>query len=338
MMLTRRTLAGSALAVAFTASLPLTVLAAQKLTVKSVGSDRKVSEVELPADPKRIAALDPSVLENLQFLGVGDRVVAAVRPETLSWLAPLPAGAVTIESMKTVDVPAVKATNPDVIFISGRISRAAAEFSAVAPTACLVVDYARGAWATYTENLTALARLFGQNAEAKAKDALARDEKRVAAIKAKAAGEKIAILMMIGGSVFPLADGGRCSLLTDALGFVNVKPRPTEPAEPRKKGPAPGERKKPTDAEIAAGNRKTFEALRDLAPSRIFVLNKDAAVGVKGAKAFADAVKDDPVWAALPAVKAGRVTELTGSAWYLGEGGVASTGRMLADVEKALGL
>ena len=98
------------------------------------------------------------------------------------------------------------------------------------------------------------------------------------------------------------------------------------------KGAAP--RKAPTAAEIAAGNAKTFAKLKETNPDRVFVLNKDLAVGAKEPKLL-EAIT---AGAGTAAVKAGRVTELTGPAWYLGEGGVYSMDRMLTDVEKALGL
>ena len=144
-------------------------------------------------------------------------------------------------------------------------------------------------------------------------------------------------LMMVGGRIIVLPDNGRCSLLTNALGFSNVKPPRTGEAT-KKAAPKGNPPPKPTAAEIAAMNEKSFAELAELKPSRIFVLNKDLAVGAKEPKLFADAVKGNAVWQGLDAVKAGRVTELTGPAWYLGEGGVESMSRMLGDVEKALGL
>ena len=102
------------------------------------------------------------------------------------------------------------------------------------------------------------------------------------------------------------------------------------------KGAAP--RKAPTAAEIAAGNAKTFAKLKETNPDRVFVLNKDLAVGAKEPKLLEAITAGQKDWAGTAAVKAGRVTELTGPAWYLGEGGVYSMDRMLSDVEKALGL
>lgn len=87
-------------------------------------------------------------------------------------------------------------------------------------------------------------------------------------------------MMCVGGRAGLLPPEGRCSLLTEALGFTNVMPARTGAAPT--KGAAP--RKAPTAAEIAAGNAKTFAKLKETNPDRVFVLNKDLAVGAKEPK------------------------------------------------------
>lgn len=294
----------------------------------------QTGDAAVPVDPKRLAVLDISILENLAYFGLSDRVVASVTPGAVTWVK-VPAGAKLIGGMKTIDIPAVKSVNPDLVFISGRVARAIDEFRTAAPTVCLVPNYQTGAWQSFEGNLRSLGRIFRKEKEAEA--AVQAAKQRVDVIAKKVAGEKIAILMMVGGSIIVLPDNGRCSLLTNALGFSNVKPPRTGEAT-KKAAPKGNPPPKPTAAEIAAMNEKSFAELAELKPSRIFVLNKDLAVGAKEPKLFADAVKGNAVWQGLDAVKAGRVTELTGPAWYLGEGGVESMSRMLGDVEKALGL
>ena len=272
-------------------------------------------DVTVPFDPKRLAVLDFSVMENLQAWGLTDRMVAAVSPTTLTWIKKPGDGVALVKSLKSAETAPVKAVNPDLIFISGRIVLAYDAFNSVAATLVLVPDYKKGAWASFKENITTLARIFGKENEA-------------------AAGERIAVMMCVGGRAGLLPPEGRCSLLTEALGFTNVMPARTGAAPT--KGAAP--RKAPTAAEIAAGNAKTFAKLKETNPDRVFVLNKDLAVGAKEPKLLEAITAGQKDWAGTAAVKAGRVTELTGPAWYLGEGGVYSMDRMLTNVEKALGL
>ncbi len=102
--------------------------AAETVTVPS-----QTGDVAVPVDPKRLAVLDISILENLAYFGLSDRVVGSVTPGTVTW-AKAPAGAKPLGGMKTIDIPAVKSVNPDLVFISGRVARAIDEFRQAAPT------------------------------------------------------------------------------------------------------------------------------------------------------------------------------------------------------------
>ena len=128
--------------------------AAETVTVPS-----QTGDVAVPVDPKRLAVLDISILENLAYFGLSDRVVGSVTPGTVTW-AKAPAGAKPLGGMKTIDIPAVKSVNPDLVFISGRVARAIDEFRQAAPTVCLVPNYQTGAWQSFEGNLRSLGRIF----------------------------------------------------------------------------------------------------------------------------------------------------------------------------------
>jgi len=291
---------------------------AAELTLPSVGADKKFSAVPVPADPKRLAVLEYSVIENLQVLGLSDRIKAAVQTRNLPWLTALPADCKLVKSVKSVDIETVSSAKPDLIFISGRISRNIDAFKPIAPTVCLIPNKAEG-WKSFRGNFLALAEVFGKKADAEKE--LKPLEKRLSALRNMAAPA-----------------GGAAAHLGADFGFTNVKPKPAQPAAPRK-APAPGEKPAaPTPAEIAAGNAKTIAELAALKPHRIFVLNKDEAIGMPEPNTLAKAVADQPEWAKLDAVKGHRVHELTHAAWYLADGGILSMDKMLADAERALGL
>ena len=284
---------------------------AAELTLPSVGADKKFSAVPVPADPKRLAVLEYSVIENL------------------------PADCKLVKSVKSVDIETVSSAKPDLIFISGRISRNIDAFKPIAPTVCLIPNKAEG-WKSFRGNFLALAEVFDKKADAEKR--LEPLEKRLSALRNKAAGERIAVIMMVNGRMMAAPAGGAAAHLGADFGFTNVKPKPAQPAAPRK-APAPGEKPAaPTPAEIAAGNAKTIAELAALKPHRIFVLNKDEAIGMPEPNTLAKAVADQPEWAKLDAVKGHRVHELTHAAWYLADGGILSMDKMLADAERALGL
>lgn len=92
----------------------------------------QTGDVAVPVDPKRLAVLDISILENLAYFGLSDRVVGTVTPGAVTWVK-APAGAKLIGGMKTINIPAVKSVNPDLVFISGRVARAIDEFRQAAP-------------------------------------------------------------------------------------------------------------------------------------------------------------------------------------------------------------
>ena len=320
---------------------------AAELTLPSVGADKKFSAVPVPADPKRLAVLEYSVIENLQVLGLSDRIKAAVQTRNLPWLTALPADCKLVKSVKSVDIETVSSAKPDLIFISGRISRNIDAFKPIAPTVCLIPNKAEG-WKSFRGNFLALAEVFGKKADAEKElkplivpgkgKALRVYPWNITLLRNKAAGERIAVIMMVNGRMMAAPAGGAAAHLGADFGFTNVKPKPAQPAAPRK-APAPGEKPAaPTPAEIAAGNAKTIAELAALKPHRIFVLNKDEAIGMPEPNTLAKAVADQPEWAKLDAVKGHRVHELTHAAWYLADGGILSMDKMLADAERALGL
>ena len=138
---------------------------AAELTLPSVGADKKFSAVPVPADPKRLAVLEYSVIENLQVLGLSNRIKAAVQTRNLPWLSALPADCKLVKSVKSVDIETVSSVKPDLIFISGRISRNIDAFKPIAPTVCLIPNKAEG-WKSFRGNFLALAEVFGKKADA----------------------------------------------------------------------------------------------------------------------------------------------------------------------------
>ena len=169
---------------------------AAELTLPSVGADKKFSAVPVPADPKRLAVLEYSVIENLQVLGLSNRIKAAVQTRNLPWLSALPADCKLVKSVKSVDIETVSSVKPDLIFISGRISRNIDAFKPIAPTVCLIPNKAEG-WKSFRGNFLALAEVFGKKADAEKR--LEPLEKRLSALRNKAAGERIAVIMMVNG-------------------------------------------------------------------------------------------------------------------------------------------
>ena len=204
---------------------------AAELTLPSVGADKKFSAVPVPADPKRLAVLEYSVIENLQVLGLSDRIKAAVQTRNLPWLSALSTDCKLVKSVKSVDIETVSSAKPDLIFISGRISRNIDAFKPIAPTVCLIPNKAEG-WKSFRGNFLALAEVFGKKADAEKQ--LKPLEKRLSALRNKAAGERIAVIMMVNGRMMAAPAGGATSEQTSASPTSSLSPlSPLRPARRR---------------------------------------------------------------------------------------------------------
>ena len=69
-----------------------------------------------------------------------------------------------------------------------------------------------------------MAEVFGKKADAEKE--LKPLEKRLSALRNKAAGERIAVIMMVNGRMMAAPAGGAAAHLGADFGFTNVKPKP----------------------------------------------------------------------------------------------------------------
>ena len=128
-----RTLA--ALLVAAAALPAVAVQAAETLTVQTFNEKNAPVEVVIPKDPKRVAVLDYAVLDTMDVWGLGDRVTALPKSTALPWLAKYKNDSkiVNTGTPKEVDFEALMASEPDVIFVSGRLVKKIPELRRIAP-------------------------------------------------------------------------------------------------------------------------------------------------------------------------------------------------------------
>lgn len=99
--------------------------APETVTITSLNADKEAVELEVPYDPQRIAILDMASLDILDALGVaGGRVVGSA-DTSLDYLQSYVTDENTanLGTIKTADLEAVMAAQPDVIFIGGRLAK-----------------------------------------------------------------------------------------------------------------------------------------------------------------------------------------------------------------------
>ncbi len=288
---------------------------AETIVLHTFNGNRELTEVEVPYDPQRIAILDMASLDILKALGLADRVVGSAST-SLDYLQDI----VTNESVanlgtiKTADLEAVMAAEPDIIFIGGRLSKSYDALSEIAPVVYLPTCE-DGVVALTRQNAEIIASIFGKEAEV---DALMADfDARVAALQAVAANHTAIVGLCTSGGFNVLGNDGRCSIIGREVGFTNVG----------------------VDAEIDTsthGNEASFEFIVEKNPEYIFVMDRDAAIATEGAQLAQEIVESELIME-MDVYKNGNIVYLAHPAvWYTAEGGITALDLMLADLESSL--
>ena len=290
--------------------------APETITVSTLNGNREAMELAVPYDPQRIAVLDMASLDILDRLGVGDRVVGSATT-ALDYLQAYVTNEeiANLGTIKEADLEAVMASEPDVIFIGGRLSSSYDALSEIAPVIYLATDTEIGVVESVRQNATTIASLFGLEAEV---DALMADfDARIAALAAFAEGQNAIVGLCTSGSFNVLGSDGRCSMISVEIGFDNLG-----------------------DGDVTSthGNESSFELIVELNPDYIFVLDRDAAIATEGAKLAQEIVENELVME-TDAYKNGHIVYLAHpTVWYTAEGGITALDIMLQDLETALGV
>ena len=298
------------------ASFALAEAAPETITITSLNAEREPVELEVPYDPQRIAVLDMASLDILDRLGVGDRVVGSATT-ALDYLQAYVTNEeiANLGTIKEADLEAVMASEPDVIFIGGRLSSSYDALSEIAPVIYLATDTEIGVVESVRQNATTIASLFGMEAEV---DALMADfDARIAALAAFAEDQNAIVGLCTSGSFNVLGSDGRCSMISVEIGFDNLG-----------------------DGDVTSthGNESSFELIVELNPDYIFVLDRDAAIATEGAKLAQEIVENELVME-TDAYKNGHIVYLAHpTVWYTAEGGITALDIMLQDLESALGV
>ena len=290
--------------------------ASETITISTLNGNRETMELAVPYDPQRIAVLDMASLDILDRLGVGDRVVGSATT-ALDYLQAYVTNEeiANLGTIKEADLEAVMASEPDVIFIGGRLSASYDALSEIAPVIYLATDTEIGVVESVRQNATTIASLFGMEAEV---DALMADfDARIAALAAFAEGQNAIVGLCTSGSFNVLGSDGRCSMISVEIGFDNLG-----------------------DGDVTSthGNESSFELIVELNPDYIFVLDRDAAIATEGAKLAQEIVENELVME-TDAYKNGHIVYLAHpTVWYTAEGGITALDIMLQDLESALGV
>ena len=274
-------------------------------------------DIEFPSDPERLAVMDLGALDILDNIGYADRIVGVSKGSSIDYLQDYVTNEelINLGTVKEADMEALMESEPDVIFIGGRMSAMYDELVKVAPVYVVYTDMEIGVAESTAVNAKNIAALFG--AEDKV-DALMEDyNARMDALRTVAEGKTAIVGMVNAGGFGLLGNDGRCSIIGREIGFENVG----------------------VDADVdtsAHGNEASFEFVLSKNPDYIFAMDRDAAIGTEGAQLAAE-VLDNELVNKTDAAQNGNVIVLEHSnVWYTAEGGITALGVMLSDLESTL--
>lgn len=300
-----------------TASEPQNNEAPESLTITSLNANKEAAELEVPYDPQRIAILDMASLDILDALGVaGGRVVGSA-DTSLDYLQSYVTdeNVANLGTIKTADLEAVMAAQPDVIFIGGRLAKSYDALSEIAPVVYLATDSELGVVESVRQNAATIASMFGL--EDKVDELMAGFDARIQTLADFAADKTAVVGMCTSGGFNVLGNDGRCSIIGREIGFENIG----------------------VDADIDTsthGNEASFEFVVEKNPDYIFVMDRDAAIQTDGAQ-LAQEIMENELVMGTDAYKNGNIVYLAHPAvWYTAEGGITALDIMLQDLESKL--
>lgn len=289
--------------------------APETVVIQALDGNRESIELTVPYDPQRIAILDMASLDILMALGLEDRVVGSAS-SSLEYVQSVVTaeGVANLGTIKTADMEAVMACEPDIIFIGGRLSGSYDTLSEIAPVVYLPTTD-EGTLAQTRLNADTIASIFGKEEEVAA--LFEGFGARIEALKSFANGKTAIVGLVTSGGFNVLGNDGRCSIIGREIGFTNVG----------------------VDAEIDTathGNEASFEFIVEKAPEYIFVMDRDAAIQTEGAK-LAQEIMENELVMTTDAYKNGNIVYLANPAvWYTAEGGITALDIMLQDLESEL--
>ena len=289
--------------------------APETIVVSTLNGAKETIALEVPYDPQRVAVLDMAVLDMLDNWNLGDRIVGMPKTQKIDYLMKYndKEEIVNLGTVKEVDMEALMETEPDLIFIGGRLSSQYDALSEIAPVVFVSNDYEKGIVQSTKDNAAMIASIFGK--EDLAKEQTDAFDERIATL-AKAAQGKTAVIGMVTSSNFStLGNGSRGSLIGREAGFTNLA----------------------VDVDSTHGNESSFELLVQLDPDYIFVLDRDMAIQTEGAK-LAQEIMENELVQKIKAYQNGNIVYLTPSVWYLAEGGITAMDIMIQDLENGLGI
>lgn len=300
----------------------------ETVSVKSVNQSSEEILVQVPKNASRVVVLDLAVLDILDNLSLGDKIVGAVSTR-IDYLKKYSDDEKIAKcgTVKEVDLEKIISANPEIIFAGGRLQTIYDELSEIAPTVLFPSLTSKGLYEGVKENALEIAKIWEKESEV---SSLTEDfASRISDLKKKAEGKTAIVGLCTNGGFSVLGDKSRCSIIGNEIGFKNIG---IDFASENSRANSRGARNaNPSSA--MHGNEVSFEFVVKANPDYIFVLDRDSAIGAKGAK-LASEILDNELVNSTSAAKNGNLVILEHpEVWYTAEGGITAFDIMLEDLE-----
>lgn len=282
-------------------------------SAETVSVEHAQGTTEVPVSPEDVITFDLGVLDSMEAIGEDVRGLPQGGSLPEQFAEYRSDEYVNAGAMKEPDLEAVAEAAPDLIIISGRTAEYYDELSEIAPTVDLSIDET-DPLASFTEQSESLGAIFGKEAEVEEK--LAAIDEQIAETQEQAAGAGTAMFLLTNaGEINAYGPASRFgNVVFDLLGLESATD---------------------VQAEGRHGEAVSFEAIAAADPDRLYVLDRDTAIGQSGGEA-AQQVLDNDLVNGTGAARQDRITYLDSARWYVVGFGLNNFPSMITEVQESL--
>ncbi len=276
-------------------------------------------QVTIPNDPKRVVVIGFDLLDIVDALGYGDRVVGTVDPKGALFPEYIKGyeDVTSVGSLRGDDLEAIAGLKPDVILGGARTFRAYESLNEIAPTIWYSIPGKGNPFEeTLYDNITSVASIF--NDEEKAESIIGELKGSFEEMRSFTGelGNPSALFLMVTGKTLALYsddEESRYGFVFNEFGFTS-----------------PASLKEIENAAATHGNSISFEFISAKNPDYLIVIDRGVTTGKADIKA-SDTL-DNELIASTNAYKNNQIIYLDGTPWYLGTGGVQGTKIMIENI------
>lgn len=269
-----------------------------------------IGETDVKENPERIVVFDYAALDAMEVLGI-DGVVGVPKAGTIPEYLNEYKGDeyANVGGLKEPDLEKINELKPDLIIINGRQHSFYDKLSEIAPTISLGKEDGKY-MESFTHNMTVLGDIF--NKEEKVKEELDKINEKITTINKEVTekGYKATTLMVSEGNLSVFGADSRFGLIYNNLGFKN------------------------TDENVKAadhGQDISFEYIASQDTDYMFVIDKSVISANSNEKPAKEVLNNDLINKTSMA-KNNNIVYLDTHSWYLSDGGIISTNKMLDEI------